>query len=73
MSQMRRLQKNSCFQIFMLRLFVTWVLRYAGHSWSRFGHLCSTLVRTHCGITNERQEPLQLISKGQSTLRSSQE
>jgi len=22
----------------MLRLFVTWLLRYVAHTWSRFGH-----------------------------------
>jgi len=32
MSQKRRLQIYSCFQIFMLRLFVALVLRYAAHS-----------------------------------------
>jgi len=40
MSQERRLQINSCFYIFMLRLFVTWVLRYAAHTYSTFGHPC---------------------------------
>jgi len=32
MSQKRRLQLNLWFWIFMLRLFVTWVLRYAAHT-----------------------------------------
>jgi len=31
-SQKSRMQINSCFQIFMLRLFLTWVLRYAAHT-----------------------------------------
>jgi len=26
----------------MLRLFETWVLRYAAHTWNRFGHPCSS-------------------------------
>ena len=39
MSLKRRLQTNSCFYVFMLRLFVTWVLRFAAlASQSRFGH-----------------------------------
>jgi len=44
MSQKRRLQKNLCFQIFMLRLFATWVLRFAAHTWSRFGHTWNVLL-----------------------------
>jgi len=40
MSQKRRLQINSCFWIFMLRLFVSWVSRYAAQTESRFGHPC---------------------------------
>jgi len=32
MSQKLSLQINSCIKIFMLRLFVTWVLRYAAHT-----------------------------------------
>jgi len=44
MSQKRRLQNNLCFQIFMLRLFVTLVLRFAAHTWSRFGHPWNVLL-----------------------------
>jgi len=36
------MQTNSWFYIFILRLFVTWVLRYAAHTWSRFGHTSKT-------------------------------
>jgi len=32
MSQKLSLQLNSFFKIFMLRLFVIWVLRYAAHT-----------------------------------------
>jgi len=46
MSQKRRLQINSCFYIFMLRLFVTWFLRYAAHTYSRFGHPCHSWFST---------------------------
>jgi len=32
LSQKRKLQINSCFGIFMLRLFAAWVLRYVAHT-----------------------------------------
>ena len=38
MSQTRTLQTKTCYQIFMLRFFVTWVLRYAAQTYSRFDH-----------------------------------
>ena len=30
---------------FMLQLFVTWVLQYAAHTYSRFGHPCNIAMR----------------------------
>ena len=44
MSQKRRLQINSSFQIIMLRLVVLWVLRFSAHIWSRFGHPWNVLL-----------------------------